>query len=118
MTDFEKYLKIPNSRLYTAWDKDGRMTAYAVEGKGADLQGYIHEWGGGVDAIATLVNHIRQTVGKPVTVISPSHAQGLIRKLETLGVRRVDGFLGMVKITHPQKISLPRLSRTFAKNGE
>jgi GNAT acetyltransferase-like protein len=102
LEDFDKYLKIPNCRLYTAWGKDGRMEAYAVEGKGADLQGYIHEWGGGVDAICALANHIRQISGKPVTVISPVHSQGLIRKLETLGVRRIDGFLGMIKITHPQ----------------
>jgi len=102
LDDFEKYLKIPNCRLYTAWNKDGRMEAYAVEGKGADLQGYIHEWGGGVDAIVALVNHIRLATGKPVTLISPIHAQGLIRKLESFGVKRLDGFLGMIKITHPQ----------------
>ncbi len=102
LDDFEKYLKIPNCRLSTAWGKDGRMEAYVVEGKGADLQGYIHEWGGGVDALIALINHVRQVVGKTITVISPSHAQNLIRKLESFNLKRLDGFLGMIKITHHQ----------------
>jgi GNAT superfamily N-acetyltransferase len=102
LEDFEKFLKIPNSRLYTAWTPDGKMDAYAVEGKGADLQGYVHEWGGSVDGIAALANHIFMTTQKPITVISPSHSQNLIRKLQSLGVKRVDGFLGMIKITNTQ----------------
>jgi predicted acetyltransferase len=44
--DINAYLQIPNSRVYTAWDKNNQLLAYAVEGKGADLTNYIHEWGG------------------------------------------------------------------------
>lgn len=104
LDEFEKYLKIPNCRLYTAWTKDGRLDSYVVEGKGADLQGYIHEWGGTVDGILALVNHVRKTLNKPITLISPVHAQNLIRKLEALGCKRVEGFLGMMKITNPQSL--------------
>ncbi len=101
LDEFEKYLKIPNSRLYTAWTPEGKLEAYAVEGKGVDLQGYIHEWGGTVDGLVALIAHMRIQFGKPVTVISPSHAQGLIRRLEEMGIKRVEGFLGMIKITNP-----------------
>jgi N-acetylglutamate synthase-like GNAT family acetyltransferase len=104
LEDFEKYLRIPNSRLYTAWNEQGKVEGFAVEGKGADLQGYIHEWGGSVDALLTLINHIRQAHGQPVTVISPAHAQNLIKKLESFGVNRVEGFLGMIKITNAQSL--------------
>ncbi len=100
LEDFDKYLKIPNSRLYTAWGKDGRLEGYAVEGKGADLQGYIHEWGGSTQAVSALVTHIRNTTQKPVTIITPLHASNLIRHFEILGAKRVDGFLGMIKITN------------------
>ena len=44
--DIRRFLKIPNSRVYAAWDTKGLLQAYAVEGKGADLNGYVHEWGG------------------------------------------------------------------------
>jgi predicted N-acetyltransferase YhbS len=98
--DFEKYLKIPNCRLYTAWDTTGLLRGYAVEGKGADLQGYIHEWGGSVEALIALFNHIRTQVGKPVTVISPGHATNLIQQMTQAGCKKVEGFLGFVKITN------------------
>jgi predicted N-acetyltransferase YhbS len=104
LDDFDKYLKIPNCRLYTAWSADGKLEGYAVEGKGADLQGYIHEWGGSVDAVITLVNQVRSQQNKPITVITPLHAQALIRKFEELGVKRVDGFLGLIRMTNPQSL--------------
>lgn len=102
LDDFEKYLKIPNSRLYTAWDKQSRLAGYAVEGKGADLQGYIHEWGGSLESIMALTNYIQKETGKNVTLITPAHSQNLIRYFESLGVKKVDGFLGMIKMTNPQ----------------
>jgi predicted acetyltransferase len=43
--DIRKFLHIPNSRVFTAWDNENRLQAYAVEGKGADLSQCIHEWG-------------------------------------------------------------------------
>ncbi len=104
LDDFEKYLKIPNCHLHTAWNKEGKIEAYAVEGKGADLQGYIHEWGGTIDGIVHLLNHIRSLLNKPITLISPAHAQALIRKLESAGVKRVDGVLGLMKITNESSL--------------
>ncbi len=104
LDDFDKFLKIPNSRLYTAWSTTGKLEAYAVEGKGADLQGYIHEWGGSVDAMTSLLSHIRGVNDKAVTLICPTHAQGLVRHLESLGVKRVDGYLGMIKIVNREAL--------------
>jgi predicted GNAT family N-acyltransferase len=100
LEEFEKYLKIPNSRLHTAWNKEGKVEAYAVEGKGADLQGYIHEWGGTIDGITALLANIRRDLNKSITLITPVHAQGLIKRLENLGARKVEGFLGLIKITN------------------
>jgi GNAT superfamily N-acetyltransferase len=96
-----RYLQIPNSKVFTAWDSTGALRAYAIEGKGADLQGYVHEWGGGVSALLPLLQHIRKTLNKPITIITPSHASNLRQKLADLKVREVHGFLGMIKILNP-----------------
>jgi hypothetical protein len=102
LDDFTKFLKIPNSRLYTAWNADGTIAGYAAEGKGADLQGYIHEWGGSVEAVTALASYIRNQLQQTTTLITPSHSQALIKKFEELGVKKVEGFLGLIKIVNPQ----------------
>jgi len=96
--DIRRFLTIPNMRIYTAWDHSNQITAYAVEGKGADLTGYIHEWGGSVPALMHLLSHIRKTQARPITIISPAHSQNLVRSLEAVGARRNDGVLGMIKL--------------------
>jgi predicted acetyltransferase len=94
----KKYLAIPNSRVYTAWDATGGLKAYAIEGKGADLNGYVHEWGGDVDALLALFSNIRKTQNRPITIIVPGHSQNLLREFESHGLKINQGFLGMVKI--------------------
>lgn len=96
--DIRQYLKIPNSRIYTAWDSNGNIQAYAIEGKGADLDGYIHEWGGGVNEILHLINHIHNKQNRPITLIAPSHSITLVETLRNLGCEIHEGYLGMIKI--------------------
>lgn len=93
-----KYLQIPNSRVYTAWDANGTLKAYAIEGKGADLDGYIHEWGGNVPALLSLFSHVRTAQKRSITIIVPGHSQNLIRALSERGLQVNEGFLGMIKI--------------------
>lgn len=99
--DIRKSLQIPNSRVYTLWNERRQMLAYAVEGKGADLTGYIHEWGGGVPHILSLLGQIYKKQNKPLTVICPAHAKNLIRQLTELGCVAHEGVLGMIKIINP-----------------
>lgn len=103
--DFQKYLEIPNSRLYTAWDEKGILQAYCVEGKGADLDGYIHEWGGSVSKLIPLIAHIRREQKRPITLIAPSHSGNLIRSLKSMGVREAQGYLGMIKILNFNQVA-------------
>ncbi|MCM2281528.1 MAG: GNAT family N-acetyltransferase [Bdellovibrionaceae bacterium] len=98
LNETQQYLQIPNTRVYTAWDASGTLQAYAIEGKGADLNGYIHEWGGQVPALLALFAHIRKAQNRAVTAIIPAHSQNLLRQLKTHSVIVNDGFLGMVKI--------------------
>jgi N-acetylglutamate synthase-like GNAT family acetyltransferase len=95
--EIRKNLQIPNSRVYSAWGSDNQLLAYAVEGKGADLKGYVHEWGGGVSALLPLLSHIRKDVGQPITVIMPSYAKNLIQQLSQWRVTINEGYLGMIR---------------------
>lgn len=103
--DIRKFLQIPKTIVYTAWDSTGQLVAYAVEGKGADLTGYIHEWGGSVSNLLSLFSHIRKERGTAFTVIAPAHSTNLIQKLKSLpGVVCAEGFLGMIKIINSEAL--------------
>lgn len=96
--DIRHCLNIPNMRVFTAWDEKNTLQAYAVEGKGADLEGYIHEWGGGISKLLPLIKFAMNERKRPLTVISPSHSQNLIRQLVAGGGQETSGVLGMIKI--------------------
>lgn len=100
--DIRKYFAIPNARVYTAWNQQGGLEAYAVEGKGADLDGYIHEWGGGVSKLVPLLNHIYRDQKRPINVISPVHSENLIRTLLQQGATMHEGYLGMFRLINAQ----------------
>ncbi len=99
--DVRESLVIPDSRVTTAWDSLGRLVAYAVEGKGADLNGYIHEWGGSLPNLLSLFTHIRLTQKRTLRLIAPAHAENLIAKLTELGLPKHVGHLGMMKLLKP-----------------
>jgi hypothetical protein len=94
-----KFLQIPNTCLYTAWDAQGQLAAYAVEGKGADLTGYIHEWGGPVSKLLALFSWIRKEKGTSITIICGQHSVNLLSALKAIpGALYNEGYLGMVKL--------------------
>lgn len=102
--DIQKFLAIPNSRVFTAWDSTNQLQAYAIMGRGADLTGYIHEWGGGVSKLLPLFSHIRQQFGQGITVILPAHAQNLISHLRQQPVVHAEGYLGMMKMINDRHL--------------
>jgi GNAT superfamily N-acetyltransferase len=98
--DIRKFLAIPQTQLTTAWDNQGQLVAYAVEGKGIDLTGYVHEWGGRVAPLLALFSYLRKERQSPFTVILPQHSENLLRALEKLPVSINHGYLGMIKIVN------------------
>lgn len=96
--DIRKFLLIPNSKIYTAWDNLNRLQAYAVEGKGADLENHIHEWGGGVSKLIPLFAFAIRQRKRGLNVIAPAQAANLIRRLKALGATESQGILGMIKL--------------------
>ncbi len=104
--DIRKFLNIPNARVFTAWDKNNVLQAYAVEGKGADLDSYIHEWGGGVSKLLPLIKFALSQERRPLTLIAPPHSANLIRQLELAGAKQHSGILGMIKLLNPPNFLL------------
>lgn len=102
--EVRKFLNIPQTQVYTAWDSANNLQAYAVVGKGADLNGYVHEWGGGVSKIIPLLSFIRKTQQQPITIIVASHSINLISHLTKIGALRTDGYLGMIKVLNAEQL--------------
>ena len=101
-SDVEKYLNIPNSEVYTAWNRQtNALEAYCVVGKGADFMNYIHEWGGNVSSVMSLIKHIYNQKKKSVTIITPPQCKNLIRQMEDHQAQKFFGVLGMIKIINP-----------------
>jgi GNAT superfamily N-acetyltransferase len=117
--DFRSFLNIPNTRLFTSWSPDNRLLAYCVVGRGADLTGYAHEWGGGTEELLSLFKYVRHSIGQALTVITPKHCQNLIRQMEGLGATLAKGYLGMIKPVHPQHLIFKahRLARAQGIEG-
>jgi GNAT superfamily N-acetyltransferase len=113
--EIRQYLKIPHTRIYTAWNVDNTLAAFAIEGKGADLQNYIHEWGGQVPELLSLMSYVRKEKKQAVTIITPTHALNLNKQLEDK-CTRFDGFLGMIKIVDEAGL-FAKIKRAFRAEG-
>jgi hypothetical protein len=114
--EIRRLLQIPNMRVYTAWDEQNKLQAYAIEGKGADLEGYIHEWGGGVSKLLPLLKFATQEQKKPLTIITPPHSQNLIRQLKEAGAVEHSGVLGMIKILNAPAL-LTKIKKYIRSTG-
>lgn len=111
-----KFLSIPQTKVYTAWESNGQLAAYAIEGKGVDLNGYIHEWGGSVSKLMALLSYIREQKNQPFTIICPRHATNLIEQLKNMPTTVNYGFLGMIKLINFDQLSA-KIKRAFRAEG-
>ena len=114
--DFRQFLKIPNSHVFTAWDQNNNLVAYAVEGKGIDLINYIHEWAGSVDALTDLFRYVRREKGQAITVMTPSHSLNLRNKLDSVAALAHQGYLGMLKIVNQESL-FNKVKKAFRAEG-
>lgn len=108
--DIRLYLKIPQMRVYTAWDKNGAIVAYAIEGKGADLQNHVHEWGGQTTALMNLFGYMWRERKSPFTLMIPAHSVNLITQVMKKASNIHEGYLGMIKICR-EDLLFPKLQR-------
>ncbi len=114
--EFRKFLSIPNTQLYTAWNTNGTLAAYAIEGKGADLSHYIHEWGGSVPGIKNLLGYISHIKNHPFHFIAPKHSENLLKELKQFAEYTNEGYLGMIRILNFESLSL-KVKKAFRSVG-
>jgi N-acetylglutamate synthase-like GNAT family acetyltransferase len=103
--EVRKFMNIPNTEVYTAWDSSNAIKAYAVIGKGADLEGFAHEWGGDINHLFHLFNFILEERQKPFTILVGAHSVNLIMALQKQKIHGQQGYLGMIKILNLAKFS-------------
>ncbi len=116
LDDFRNFLKIPNSNLFTAWDQHNQLVAYAVEGKGADLINFVHEWSGQVAALLDLFQYIRTQKNAAITIMTPAHSVNLRNKLHPFATLTHQGYLGMLKIVNKESL-LAKIKKAFRAEG-
>jgi len=79
-------------------ETDGMLVAYACLGRGEDLHGAVHEWGGGpLDVLALVRRHLEGSP-QPLALMSPRDEQGVHRYLAVAGIAGAVGILGMGKL--------------------
>ncbi len=82
-------------------ERDGKVTAYACLGRGEDLGGVIHEWGGDISDVLSLVRALveeNSTATDITYLIAPSSEEALHARFEAIGLRPSRGILGLGKI--------------------
>lgn len=114
--DIQQYMNIPNSNIYTMWNPQNQLVAYAVEGKGVDLQNYIHEWGGSTPDILDLISYMIQSEKQTYTFMCPHHSLNLRNKLRMMCDFSNDGFLGLIKINNFDRLA-SKIKKMFLAEG-
>jgi hypothetical protein len=104
LEEVRQSLAIPNTKFASAWDHQGHLAAYAAIGKGADLDGYIHEWGGSISALLGLFQHLLEIENRDLRLIAPAHATNLLAKFREFACQEHRGYLGMIRILNPEAL--------------
>jgi predicted N-acetyltransferase YhbS len=83
--EYETYFALPGVRALLAM-RDGRVTAYAVMGKGRDLRGFMHDWGGDPQDLLCLVRELSVlSDADEVFVLAPTEENKFARLLASMG---------------------------------
>lgn len=82
---------------------EGQVKAYGCVGRGADLQGVLHEWGGdGVEVLHVLAGHLDlrddEGLDEDLFLMLPSGATGLLEYLSLTRCPGARGVLGLAKV--------------------
>lgn len=100
---FQLFLNIPNSDFYSVWDNNNKLRAYASVGKGNDLHQFIHEWGGDMNGVMSLLAHLAKDQ-KATHLLVPHHSFNLRRNLSSLNWHATTNFLGHIKILNSKSL--------------
>jgi len=81
---------------------EGQVTAYTCMGRGEDLGGTVHEWGGDLNSVLGLVRVQAESreSDTPTFLIAPRNETELAQRLTLMGSPPVTGLLGLAKIVN------------------
>ncbi len=83
--EYEKYFGLPRIQTLLAL-RDGKVSAYAVMGKGRDLRGFMHDWGGNPKDLMRLARELGDLSDTgEIYVLAPSCKNGFTTLLTDLG---------------------------------
>lgn len=94
---FERLLAIPHTNLYLLEGESGPL-AYCVEGKGRDLRGVVHEWGGASEQVETLLHAVVAGLTQPLFVLSPECLPPPVDGVSTLGA------VAQLRVLRPERL--------------
>jgi N-acetylglutamate synthase-like GNAT family acetyltransferase len=121
--EYEAYLGIPRTKTLLA-ARDGKVTAYAVMGKGEDLRNCIHEWGGEARDLLSLAREFAkfvetsgggETSGAPeslesgkaagIMILAPGHETEFTRLLRRMKIPSAFEYLAMIRVIDVEGVS-------------
>lgn len=113
--EYRTLLAIPHMQIWLRRDQ-GRITAFALMGKGYDMQGVIHEWGGEkpeliLEMIGEIVRHNEM---KEIMILAPAFCEGTwLRQLGEAANLSEEHPMALVKILNENAECSRRLTQSF-----
>ena len=106
LQEFEAQLAVPETHLYL-YEEEGRTTAYCIEGRGRDLRGVVHEWGGEPQHVARMLETVASEPSGPEWVLSPSFVPAPVEGVHHLGP------MAQIRVLRPREIGSDDPSEAF-----
>jgi hypothetical protein len=101
-SDWKRLVGIPRCDVYVL-EAFGQVEAYGVVGKGHDLGGCLHEWGGPSRHLPSLVGGITALRRESALwVMSAPWRREALAPFTAMGLEIREGVLGMVKALHAE----------------
>ena len=97
-------LATPGMTTAVARDAAGRPDGYACLGRGHDLEGVVHEWGGDADAVLACLRGLMAGPGaqaRDLFLMAPPEGGGVADRLAELGAPVALGVLAMARVLDP-----------------
>lgn len=112
VASFARLLNGPGLETLVVWE-GGECRAYAICGRGADLKGVVHEWGGDFESVLGLVRAHGERLlldsawpEYDLVVFAPGGAPDLVQIAIEFGARVQTGSLGMARPITPAGATL------------
>ena len=99
--------RIPRTRIFVT-ERNGILTSYLAVNKGADFEGYIHEWGGELQDLQRNIAHCQRYLLPEIklTLIAPASVD--LGPVKQIAVEKLDGVVGLMKL-----LDRPKLMATY-----